>query len=115
MRFDGANGRSQGHVLAHPKEQERRFESQRGTNRYKGEVSRQTYSQLTSCYINSTIPGDLDRSAGWTGRASLGHGAGKTLSSSHYLHNVLNHYHCLFRFPSLSNSLSFSPSLSLYI
>lgn len=43
MRFDGANGRSQGHVLAHPKEQERRFETQRGTNRYKGEVSRQTY------------------------------------------------------------------------
>lgn len=42
MRFDGANGRSQGHVLAHPQEQERRFETQRGTNRYKGEVSRQT-------------------------------------------------------------------------
>lgn len=41
MRFDGANARSQGHVLAYPKEQERRFESQRGINRYKGEVRRQ--------------------------------------------------------------------------
>ncbi|KAH8415702.1 hypothetical protein KR222_010401 [Zaprionus bogoriensis] len=38
MRIDGANARSQGHVLAHPEAQERRFESQRGTNRYKGEV-----------------------------------------------------------------------------
>jgi len=40
MRFDGPNKRSHGHVLEHPKAQERRFEMQRGTNRYKGEVSR---------------------------------------------------------------------------
>ncbi|KAL7733306.1 hypothetical protein ACLKA6_004802 [Drosophila palustris] len=38
MRFDGPNTRSHGHVLEHPKAQERRFETQRGTNRYKGEV-----------------------------------------------------------------------------
>ncbi|XP_017861180.1 PREDICTED: alpha/beta-gliadin A-IV [Drosophila arizonae] len=38
MRFDGPNARSHGHVLDHPKARERRFESQRGTNRYKGEV-----------------------------------------------------------------------------
>ncbi|EDW04946.1 GH22561 [Drosophila grimshawi] len=38
MRFDGAHGRKHGHVLEHPKAQERRFETQRGTNRYKGEV-----------------------------------------------------------------------------
>ncbi|XP_016978889.1 alpha/beta-gliadin clone PW1215 isoform X1 [Drosophila rhopaloa] len=38
MRFDGPNSRSHGHVLRHPKVQEKRFESQRGTNRYKGEV-----------------------------------------------------------------------------
>ncbi|KAH8307231.1 hypothetical protein KR044_008193 [Drosophila immigrans] len=38
MRFDGPHGRSHGHVLEHPQAQERRFESQRGTNRYKGEV-----------------------------------------------------------------------------
>ncbi|XP_034483151.1 alpha/beta-gliadin A-IV [Drosophila innubila] len=38
MRFDGPNTRSHGHVLEHPKAQERRFELQRGTNRYKGEV-----------------------------------------------------------------------------
>ncbi|XP_017042457.1 basic-leucine zipper transcription factor A [Drosophila ficusphila] len=38
MRFDGPNSRSHGHVLKHPKAQEKRFESQRGTNRYKGEV-----------------------------------------------------------------------------
>ncbi|KAH8364287.1 hypothetical protein KR084_005391 [Drosophila pseudotakahashii] len=38
MRFDGPNSRSHGHVLKHPKAQEKRFESQRGTNRYRGEV-----------------------------------------------------------------------------
>ncbi|KAH8257347.1 hypothetical protein KR038_007474 [Drosophila bunnanda] len=38
MRFDGPHSRSHGHVLKHPKVQERRFESQRSTNRYKGEV-----------------------------------------------------------------------------
>ncbi|KAH8365718.1 hypothetical protein KR093_003784 [Drosophila rubida] len=38
MRFDGPHGRSHGHVLEHPHAQERRFETQRGTNRYKGEV-----------------------------------------------------------------------------
>ncbi|EDV39697.2 uncharacterized protein Dana_GF10153 [Drosophila ananassae] len=38
MRFDGPDSRSHGHVMKHPKTQERRFESQRGTNRYKGEV-----------------------------------------------------------------------------
>ncbi|XP_068149164.1 DNA translocase FtsK [Drosophila tropicalis] len=38
MRFNGPTSRSHGHVLNHPKAQERRFESQRGTNRYKGEV-----------------------------------------------------------------------------
>ncbi|EDX09744.1 GD12970 [Drosophila simulans] len=38
MRFDPPNSRSHGHVLKHPKAQEKRFESQRGTNRYKGEV-----------------------------------------------------------------------------
>ncbi|XP_016992395.2 nuclear transcription factor Y subunit beta [Drosophila takahashii] len=38
MRFDGPNSRSHGHVLKHPKSQEKRFESQRGTNRYRGEV-----------------------------------------------------------------------------
>ncbi|XP_023179348.2 putative uncharacterized protein DDB_G0291608 [Drosophila hydei] len=38
MRFDGPNARSHGHVLEHPKARERRFETQRGTNRYKGEV-----------------------------------------------------------------------------
>ncbi|XP_052846242.1 PAX-interacting protein 1 isoform X2 [Drosophila gunungcola] len=32
------HSRSHGHVLKHPKVQEKRFESQRGTNRYKGEV-----------------------------------------------------------------------------
>jgi len=42
MRFDGPNSRSHGHVLKHPKAQEKRFESQRGTNRYKGEVSLET-------------------------------------------------------------------------
>ncbi|EDV50648.1 dual specificity tyrosine-phosphorylation-regulated kinase mbk-1 isoform X1 [Drosophila erecta] len=38
MRFDAPDSRSHGHVLKHPKAQEKRFESQRGTNRYKGEV-----------------------------------------------------------------------------
>ncbi|XP_017840128.2 basic-leucine zipper transcription factor A [Drosophila busckii] len=38
MRFDGPTARSHGHVLSQPKIQERRFETQRGTNRYKGEV-----------------------------------------------------------------------------
>ncbi|KAH8286207.1 hypothetical protein KR054_004443 [Drosophila jambulina] len=38
MRFDGPHTRSSGHVLKHPKVQERRFESQQSTNRYKGEV-----------------------------------------------------------------------------
>ncbi|XP_030572676.1 PAX-interacting protein 1 [Drosophila novamexicana] len=38
MRFDGPHGRSHGHVVEHPKQRERRFETQRGTNRYKGEV-----------------------------------------------------------------------------
>ncbi|XP_016965100.3 putative mediator of RNA polymerase II transcription subunit 26 [Drosophila biarmipes] len=38
MRFDGPTSRSHGHVLKHPRAQEKRFESQRGTNRYKGEV-----------------------------------------------------------------------------
>ncbi|KAH8380235.1 hypothetical protein KR009_009578 [Drosophila setifemur] len=38
MRFDGPNNQSHGHVMKTPKAQERRFESQRGTNRYKGEV-----------------------------------------------------------------------------
>ncbi|XP_060658304.1 uncharacterized protein LOC132792827 [Drosophila nasuta] len=38
MRFDGPHGRSSGHVVEHPHAQERRFETQRGTNRYKGEV-----------------------------------------------------------------------------
>ncbi|KAH8301124.1 hypothetical protein KR018_002618 [Drosophila ironensis] len=38
MRFDGPDSRSHGHVMRHPKAVERRFESQRGTNRYKGEV-----------------------------------------------------------------------------
>ncbi|XP_017073945.1 alpha/beta-gliadin clone PW1215 [Drosophila eugracilis] len=38
MRFDGPNSRSHGHVLKHPKAQEKRFETQSGTNRYKGEV-----------------------------------------------------------------------------
>ncbi|XP_001353105.3 transcriptional regulator DEF1 [Drosophila pseudoobscura] len=38
MRFDGPHSRSHGHVLKQPKAEERRFEMQRGTNRYKGEV-----------------------------------------------------------------------------
>ncbi|XP_032290646.1 protein twist [Drosophila virilis] len=38
MKFDGPHGRSHGHVVEHPKQRERRFETQRGTNRYKGEV-----------------------------------------------------------------------------
>ncbi|XP_043649888.1 myb-like protein Q isoform X1 [Drosophila teissieri] len=38
MRFDAPDSRSHGHVLKHPQAQEKRLESQRGTNRYKGEV-----------------------------------------------------------------------------
>ncbi|XP_039229398.1 putative uncharacterized protein DDB_G0271606 isoform X1 [Drosophila yakuba] len=85
MRFDAPDSRSHGHVLKHPQAQEKRFESQRGTNRYKGE----TFSLSTNHF---TDLGDLDRSSRRPRRTPLGPGAGKTLRSDLNLHTPPLHY-----------------------